>query len=541
MVCSTCGGKLPLCDDCLDQGTQICLSTAKSYGVPDSLLRRKLNYDAVRNPHYRCAAPMLLFNSAEVIALSRQLSAEKAKAAEKSADLKREKQHEKDVKAAEQKRKWTASASGRKERLIKRSKISPEQIPERLHGVVFGDYLHPVSKPKKLVRDIVASTKLVPSVVVVAAALGLDEQVVYDFHRLVWEQCGGSILDVPFLQARLSRHRLNVWRGVKHNATLICSFLTQTECTSLPPLQRHLEGVEEHLLQHCWHSGAYTAEAHRAALIACHVAAEAKLESAPVLQYLLASPHILEYSTLNKVVFAVKAFSDLVRRVLLAEAVSIRSFLHAGDLKKISTSAAARYFIADAASGETRKQALAAELHRLLPEDSVQWLLQSPACAQRLRYMQDYALDPSTTAKKMVFFFSDRENADERRERLHESLQKKGLQLRGDSNLCNQYITGKLDADLEEIVGIMRITGWLFEIHGHVAWSNYAKPLEATFRLAMYQEGLSADDAFVKAKASFPSSWKAPKPKKRRHYDPGYMYDHLSSSDDDLNYSSDDG
>jgi hypothetical protein len=243
---------------------------------------------------------------------------------------------------------------------------------------------------------------------------------------------------------------------------------------------------------------------------------------------------IAEESVMEKLVFKVKYFSRLVRQAILDEEGRIASFLHAGDFERLQSTALAKIITTGPIKDrEILKKKLVEELKDLFPDnpESVDWLMASPACAQRIQYLQDYNLNPRTVALKLEFFLHDKDHATERRARLASALEAKGLTLRADSRYCQQFISGGIDADIENVVGVMRITSWLFTAKGHVAWSNYAKSLEATFRRAFYLDGLSEDEAFRKAKRSFPVG--RPKRRRRRYHDDfDDFYDNFYDHDD---------
>lgn len=87
-----------LCEDCAgNDDSRCCKSTALTY-VPERYLSR-LDYLAVTNPHYKCAAPMRLYLVAELKKLARIVAKEEAEqrrqAAAVTAAKEREKQEEK--------------------------------------------------------------------------------------------------------------------------------------------------------------------------------------------------------------------------------------------------------------------------------------------------------------------------------------------------------------------------------------------------------------------------------------------------------------
>ncbi|CAM9466567.1 unnamed protein product, partial [Chrysoparadoxa australica] len=113
----------------------------------------------------------------------------------------------------------------------------------------------------------------------------------------------------------------------------------------------------------------------------------------------------------------------------------------------------------------------------------------SGPCRRRRVAYRRYSLGAEEQALKMKSFWETRKDAKSRREILKAALDERGLDLRSDSQFCNAFIHGHEDVDLEEIVGIMDLTGQLFDV-SHVAWSQYHEDAERAFREAMFGEGL---------------------------------------------------
>jgi hypothetical protein len=66
------------------------------------------------------------------------------------------------------------------------------------------------------------------------------------------------------------------------------------------------------------------------------------------------------------------------------------------------------------------KEKLVEELKEIFRDnpESVDWLMASPACAQRIKYLQDYSMNPRTVALKLEFFLRDKDNAEDVRRAL---------------------------------------------------------------------------------------------------------------------------
>ncbi|CAM9475295.1 unnamed protein product, partial [Chrysoparadoxa australica] len=118
-------------------------------------------------------------------------------------------------------------------------------------------------------------------------------------------------------------------------------------------------------------------------------------------------------------------------------------------------------------------------------------------CRSRHSTYQRYGLDVEEQALKMKSFWETRKDAKSRREILKVALEEKGLQLRGDIRFCSAFIAGE-DVDLEEVVGIIKLTRRLFDV-SRMTWSHYYGAAERAFREALHGDGLGLEEAIQKA------------------------------------------
>eukprot|EP00210_Caulerpa_lentillifera_P006972 g6667.t1 len=156
--------------------------------------------------------------------------------------------------------------------------------------------------------------------------------------------------------------------------------------------------------------------------------------------------------------------------------------------------------------------------------DTAKQIWNLPACQKRI----ERGGDESKLATELIAFWKTKDDPKQRREDLQSALEAHGLTLRTDSVFCREYINGKIDADLDEIVGIMMITSRLFEI-SHVAWSQYRHRCEAKFRDCLLGEELTLEQSITRALKKVPENLPDHIRNPRRHQ--------FSDSDDDSYWS----
>ncbi len=122
-------------------------------------------------------------------------------------------------------------------------------------------------------------------------------------------------------------------------------------------------------------------------------------------------------------------------------------------------------------------------------------MMKFPAMRTRVRRCYEYAHDPESVAAKMAEFWKTKDDRTHRRQILEEAMHAKGLRIRDDSVYCHDYICGRTDADLEELVGIQYITRELFDTGGPRFWSEYHRACELAYRQALLENGNTMDQS----------------------------------------------
>lgn len=122
-------------------------------------------------------------------------------------------------------------------------------------------------------------------------------------------------------------------------------------------------------------------------------------------------------------------------------------------------------------------------------------MMNCSAMKTRVRRCFEYAHDPEAVAKRIVEFWTTKDDRKHRRQVLHSAMDKKGLEIRDDSVYCHDYIHGLIDVDLNEIVGIQYITRELFDLGGSRFWSEYHHSCESSFRHALLENGNTMDQS----------------------------------------------
>jgi hypothetical protein len=107
------------------------------------------------------------------------------------------------------------------------------------------------------------------------------------------------------------------------------------------------------------------------------------------------------------------------------------------------------------------------------------------------QYMQS-AMNADSTISYIVFSLREQarvaRESQARRQELITELKNWGLKLRSDSSYCQAFIEGSESADVQEVAAIMYMTSKLFQIGGHIAFSNLHVQFKQQIRLRVRHE-----------------------------------------------------
>lgn len=92
-------------------------------------------------------------------------------------------------------------------------------------------------------------------------------------------------------------------------------------------------------------------------------------------------------------------------------------------------------------------------------------------------YFNDFTIDQQNTKNNIIQYCNRKEQSEIRRLKLTTELEKHGLILRSDSELCDQYIEGSID-DIENVVYIMQQMNFLFK------YTNYSSIIKNKLNIA---------------------------------------------------------
>eukprot|EP00210_Caulerpa_lentillifera_P009593 g9150.t1 len=182
-----------------------------------------------------------------------------------------------------------------------------------------------------------------------------------------------------------------------------------------------------------------------------------------------------------------------MRTAFTAEGSRIMSMLRPIDRQKLKASTVLNDVL-DQYQNRDAKGILFKKLEEKVGSAIARDIMRHSACEQRI----NRGGDETEVANKLIEFWESKDNKALRQANLEDALQAQGLHLREDSRFCKEYINGRIDVDLDEIVGIMMITSHLFDI-SYVAWSTYSDDCERKFRQCLIDEQLALDQAVSRA------------------------------------------
>lgn len=151
-------------------------------------------------------------------------------------------------------------------------------------------------------------------------------------------------------------------------------------------------------------------------------------------------------------------FLDLKRRANLAfhlEGMRIMHMLCEEDREKLKDTPLADVLM-EFRNRDARLMVLSA-LRRQVDENLALEILNDAACQGRL----SIGGEETALAAKLLEFWNERGQAEQRRGRLRSAFAEYEMQLRDSCVFCNAYIDGKVDADVEDVIGISVIASRL--------------------------------------------------------------------------------
>ena len=146
-----------------------------------------------------------------------------------------------------------------------------------------------------------------------------------------------------------------------------------------------------------------------------------------------------------------EGFLDLKRRVNLAfhlEGMRIMHMLSDEDRQKLVDTP-----LADVLEEFKKRDArllILSALRERVPDEVAMEILQDPACQSRV----SIGGEETALAGKLLEFWNERGQVAARRQRLELAFDDYDMQLRDSCPFCNAYIEGKVDADVDDVIGI---------------------------------------------------------------------------------------
>lgn len=150
-----------------------------------------------------------------------------------------------------------------------------------------------------------------------------------------------------------------------------------------------------------------------------------------------------------------------------------------------------------------RRTRLKEQLKRLGGITDIDALLVDEAVSSRLMRFDYFGWDEIAVARKLHEFHSTRGDPKARREMLTKALAAQDLSMRGHlastSALLRSFTRSRIDRDLDEIVGIVRISVHLNKLGGYGAWEAQHEAMEETFRRLLHFECLGLKESYEKS------------------------------------------
>ena len=187
-------------------------------------------------------------------------------------------------------------------------------------------------------------------------------------------------------------------------------------------------------------------------------------------------------------------FLDLKRRANLAfhlEGMRIMHMLTEEDRKKLSDTPLADV-LAEYRKRDTRLMVLT-ELKRHVSETEGMEILQDASTQGRI----SLGGEECSIATKLLDFWKERGNTAVRKDRLKAAFEKHGMQLRDECPFCNAYVDGKVDAELDDVIGISVVASRLRGRRKDIF--RYLPACEESLRKCLHHQDLSLMDAVRQA------------------------------------------
>lgn len=125
------------------------------------------------------------------------------------------------------------------------------------------------------------------------------------------------------------------------------------------------------------------------------------------------------------------------------------------------------------------------------------------AVSDRLKRFDEFGLDEVAVARKLHDFHNTRGDSAARKALLREAMAAQDVSTGGlygsTANLVNRFLKGSIDLDVEEVVGIAKISLHLIKIGGYHTWVTKHEAVEDTFKTFLHFECLGLKDSYEKS------------------------------------------
>jgi len=129
--------------------------------------------------------------------------------------------------------------------------------------------------------------------------------------------------------------------------------------------------------------------------------------------------------------------------------------------------------------------------------------LSDEAVSDRLTMLEEFGLDEATVARKLHEFHKTRGDFAARRALLRNTMAAHDVSTFGylgtTTGLVNRFLEGSIDVDVDEVVGIAKISLHLNKIGGYHTYLSEHKAVEKKFKTFLHFECLGLKDSYEKS------------------------------------------
>lgn len=151
----------------------------------------------------------------------------------------------------------------------------------------------------------------------------------------------------------------------------------------------------------------------------------------------------------------------------------------------------------------TRETRLTESLEELGGIPNIDAFLADEAVSGRLKRFDDYGSDEVAVARKLHEFHGTRGNSAARKAALKQAMAAHDVSTHGHygstASLVHHFVKGSVDLDLDEVVGIAKISLHLSKLGGYRAWEMKHEAVEEKFRTFLHFECLGLKDSYEKS------------------------------------------